>query len=44
MKRLLTAALTATLLIVSCHAWAEYVDFEPLPELMQALRDAGREN
>ena len=43
MKRFMIIALIAALLIASTHAFAEDDAVLPLPELMQALRDAGRE-
>ena len=43
MKRFMIFALIAALLIASSYASAEDEAVLPLPELMQALRDAGRE-
>ena len=43
MKRFMIFALIAALLIASSYASAEDEAVLPLPELMEALRDAGRE-
>ena len=42
-KRNLITVLIVVLMLVFCHAAAELIGFEPLPEQLQVLREAGRE-
>ena len=42
-KRNLITVLIVVLMLMFCHAAAELIGFEPLPEQLQVLREAGRE-